>query len=239
MITAIKYINMDKCIEKRFLIEKLFSKFPFFPKQRIAGVQYAMSPESYAKYLTQGVAQYIMDDSEARQHGAIGCWIAHVKALESVDTASGYTVVLEDDFVCKDDFFEKALAMLNEFDRDFDVAIFDPNGEGPSPEHRISSGIYDVEGCSFPQYFGSHCLFYNNSKIPKILNSIFSSQIRDYDGFLLCNELLSSYVFYTGSSKTVYFYSDIEGKPQKNSFWKGMTEWINYMCTWDSVRITK
>lgn len=233
-ITSIKYINMDKDIEKRFLIEKLLSKFQF-TTQRISGIQYAKSPENHIKYLSHGVAPYIMDDSLARQHGAIGCWIAHVKALETIDASTGYTVVIEDDFVCKDDFFEKALAMLNEFNRDFDVIVFDPKGDGPASGHYISPGIYDAQGCSHPHYVGSHCLFYNNSRITNLIKTIHSSQIRDYDGYLLVNKLISSYIFYTGRSKSIYFYSDVDGKPQQNSFWNGMAEWINYICPWDSA----
>lgn len=228
-ITSIKYINMDKDHEKRFLLEKVLNRHTY-PIHRISGVAYSQSPDSYQNYMLNGVASYVVNDSLKRQNGVIGCWIAHIKALESVIETDGYTVVVEDDFVCKDNFFEEALTMLNSADIDLDVAIFDPKGDGPHPDHLIQDRIYHSQGESFPLYAGSHCVFYKNCKIKSLLKTIESSEIRDYDGYLLCNPNIKTYLFYTGQSRTIYFYSDIEDFQIENSLWRGIEEWITYMC---------
>lgn len=226
-ITSIKYINMEKDHEKRFLLEKVLSRYTY-SIQRISGVAYSQNPDSYKNYTLNGLASYVASDSLKRQNGVIGCWIAHVQALESTVETEGYTVVVEDDFVCKDSFFEKALAMLNNSSIDLDVAIFDPKGEGPLSCHLIQNGIYNSQGDSFPLYAGSHCVFYKNSRIQALLKIINSSEIRDYDGYLLCNQNIKTYLFYTGLSRTIYFYSDIEDFQIENSLWRGVQDWINY-----------
>lgn len=233
-ISSIKYINMDKDKEKLYLIDKLLKKFPY-SRQRVAGVQCSDPLIPVNRYLKHGLLPYLQIDTEARQKGALGCWIAHANALESITSTDGITVVLEDDFVCKDGFFERALKMIENFDRDFDVIMFDPKGDGPLERHSIARDIYDVEGYSFPEYVGSHCLFYNNQRVPFILDTMLNSFVRDFDGFLLVEEKIKCYVFYTGMSRSVYFYSDVLGIKQENSFWHGVTEWIDFTYDWDKT----
>jgi hypothetical protein len=142
----------------------------------------------------------------------VGCWIAHSRALESITERQGITVVVEDDFICTDDFFDRALKMINSFDLDFDVIVFDPWGEGPQEEHRVSDDIYRPRNCLPFSYVGTQCLFINNHKIPNILESKLNSKIRDYDNFLFANHKINCYVFYTGLSGTRHIGSDIRSK---------------------------
>jgi hypothetical protein len=118
-------------------------------------------------------------------------------------------VVLEDDFVCRPKFFENALRMVNAFDRDFDVILFDPWGTGPLAKHKIAENIYFPANCTYPYYGGSHCLFINNTRIPRILEAKLTSEVMDYDGFLLGSGKIDTYIFYTKECATQPFGSDI------------------------------
>lgn len=219
---------MDKDREKLYLIEKLLGRFPYI-NQRISGVKCKSSDVSARRYIKNGFLPYLKADTEFRQNGALGCWMAHANALESVREPEGITVVLEDDFVCKYGFFDRALEMIRSFDTEFDVIIFDPNGSGPLSQHAICPGIYDAGGCSFPEYMGSHCLFYNNKRVPHILDAMLDAPIRDFDGYLLVEDRIKTYVFYTGMSRSVYFYSDILGARHRGSFWNGISEWVDFV----------
>ncbi|WP_075187333.1 glycosyltransferase family 25 protein [Teredinibacter haidensis] len=232
-VTYIKYINMDKDVEKRFLISKLLSKFPY-ASQRIQGVMVNDQNISIENYLKFGFQSYLKKLPVNRQNGVLGCWIAHIKALESITETDGITVVLEDDFVCKEGFFEKALKMIKEFDKDFDVIVFDPSGGGPLDRHSIGSDMYDVDGYSSPEYVGSHCLFYNNKSVKRILKTILSSFVTDFDGFLFKDQTINSYVFYTGESCSIYYYSDTCGIGDQTSLWYGIANWIDFVCDWKS-----
>jgi GR25 family glycosyltransferase involved in LPS biosynthesis len=149
------------------------------------------------------------EENKCRYKGVIGCWIAHSRILEPIKERVGITVILEDDFVCKKDFFENALRMVNSFDKDFDVVIFDPFGEGPLGMHRVAENIYTANKYTYPYYHGIHCMFVRNDRIPKILEAKLNSQILDYDAFLLIDANIDSYIFYTGACGTRLLQSDI------------------------------
>jgi len=117
--------------------------------------------------------------------------------------------VLEDDFVCRPKFFENALRMVEAFDREFDVILFDPWGTGPLAKHQIAENIYYPANCTYPYYGGTHCLFINNARIPSILEAKRTSEVMDYDGFLLGSGKIDTYVFYTKECATRPFGSDI------------------------------
>jgi GR25 family glycosyltransferase involved in LPS biosynthesis len=217
-IKQIRYINIEKNIGRKYLIEKLLAKFNF-PFSRVPGVTYEVGNPDFEKYVVCGLEQYVREKPYSRQKGVIGCWIAHSKALENVTEQDGITVVLEDDFVCRAHFFNKAMQMVNEFKRDFDVIMFDPFGKGPLESHKIVKNIYDPQGATFPLYHGAQCLFVNNKSIPKILDAKLTSQIRDYDGYLFYNDKnIVSYVFYTGASSAIKLGSDIEIKKFRTPF---------------------
>lgn len=174
------------------------------------GVLYNEKNIVYHKYIKKGTKQYLMNDDHInRIKGVIGCWIAHSQVLETVVEHSGITVVLEDDFICQEDFFENALNMINNFNQDFDVILFDTWGIGPLEIHKVMNNIYFPRNCDYPYYGGAHCLFINNSQISKILDIKNNSQVMDYDGFLLSNEEIKAYVFYTGQCTVINVGSDI------------------------------
>lgn len=232
-ITSIKYINLDKDFEKRFLLNKLLSKFTY-PLERIPGVLVDSKFSSAEKYMKYGLQSYVKEVKESRQRGVLGCWVAHAKALESIIETEGITVVLEDDFVCRDGFFERALKMIENFDKDFDVIMFDPEGTGPLDHHAIGSGMYETEGYTYPEYHGSHCLFYNNKSVHRILETMLNSFVRDFDGFLLIEQTIKAYVFYTGEAKSLFFSSDVNGVRSETSLWDGIGSWIDFVCEWES-----
>lgn len=226
-IKEIRYINLRKNTIKRLLMELLLRKLKY-PKEWVEGVVWDESKSEYRDLVKNGLEDYAKRESISRQKGIIGCWIAHTYALKDVRHDNGITVVLEDDFVCKKDFFDYALSMIRRFDRDFDVIIFDPSGTGPMSADFVGTGICKLKGHSYPYYFGSHCLFINNRSIQRILKIKEKSLIKDYDGFLLCNKEIDSYVFYTGKSKTVLFGSDIS---QINSLFillRGLKIWFSF-----------
>lgn len=176
---------------------------------RCPGVRYDAKNNAHNRYMKNGLhssPDYVVKD---RLEGIIGCWIAHSHALEDVCEQSGITVVLEDDFVCQSNFFENALRMVNTFERDFDIILFDTWGTGPLKIHKISDNIYSPRYHSYPYYGGTHCLFVNNARISKILEAKLNFPVLDYDGFLLGTGKLETYVFFTGQCASRMIGSDI------------------------------
>lgn len=226
-IKEIRYINLRKNIGKRVLMELLLRKSRY-PVKRVDGVVWDENISEYRDVVKNGLEDYVREESIGRQKGVIGCWIAHTNALKDVRVEDGVTVVLEDDFVCKRDFFDHALSMINKFDRDFDVVIFDPSGSGPISSDFVRPGIYKLKGHSYPHYFGAHCLFVNNRSIQKILKIKEKSAIKDYDGFLLYNTEINSFVFYTGRSRAAWLGSNISGNNSTLIFLYGMRRWFNF-----------
>lgn len=210
-IIEIIYINLWTNFIRRRHITKLF-RFQSLPCRRMAGVYYSEGRKKFDKYLKTGVDDYLKADKNGRINGAISCWIAHAKVLESITSKTGLTLVVEDDFSCQSNFLDVALGIVNSFDREFDILICDPQGEGPRNTDKISDEMYLVKGTCYPLYYGSHCLFVNNSKVNKILDSLYNTKIKDYDSFLLDSMDLNIYIFYTGLSETIKFGSNISGK---------------------------
>jgi len=208
-ITSIRYVNMDKNWHKNLFMKLLLRSKPY-KNFRIPGVKFDNGNNKYDKYLKQGIHPYLQsEDHKNRFNGVVGCWIAHSLALENVTEQHGITVVLEDDFVCYFNFFENALKMVKSFHKDFDIILFDTWGTGPFEMHRISENVYSPKSHSYPYYGGTHCLFVNNAKISKIIESKVNSQVMDYDGFLLASSKLDTFIFYTGDCASRNIGSDI------------------------------
>jgi glycosyltransferase involved in cell wall biosynthesis len=165
--------------------------------------------------------------------GVLGAWISHWKALEHITFDDGVSVILEDDFACRDLFFEKALKMINNFGQDFDVIMFDMAGEGPHLKHQLSPGVFATSGATFPDYFGAHCLFVNNKSVKKILRSMSKTKAHDPDGFYLMKRNgQSNYAFYTGISTTFFWGSHT--RPVRVSLKDKLNrifEWFRYVYT--------
>jgi len=189
---------------RRGLLTRLLRKLPY-DWRMISGIAYKPSDSAFEKYIAGGIHDYVKAQPQ-RMKGVVGLWIAHSKALEDIQDRDGITVVLEDDFVCQPDFFECALRMLDDFDRSFDVIMFDCQGSGPIEPHRIAPNIYQSDGLSYPAYWGSHCLFVNNASIPKILAAKTNTMVKDLDGFHLQRDTgLDVYLFYTGKCRQLFF----------------------------------
>lgn len=218
---------MQKNKGKRFFIRLLLKKFPYKIRW-VPGVVYQPENNEFDKYLTKGLEDYLIEKPISRIKGVIGCWIAHSKALEDISQEEGITVVLEDDFICTPTFFQVALDIINKFNHPFDVMVFDPRGCGPIEEHMVTEDIFDPKGISHPYYMGSQCLFVNNKSVNKILTEKLNSKIKDYDGYLLYNNSIKTYVCYTGLSKNLWFGSDIEGGNSLYTFTKGLIEWMKF-----------
>ena len=213
-ITSIRYINMDKNWHRRLFIESLLLYMPY-KVIRCPGVEFSRKNDRYAKYLTHGINDYIeMEgklnaDMRGRLEGVVGCWIAHTQALEAVMEETGITVILEDDFICHSQFFRSAIKMINTFDRDFDMIVFDPWGSGPLQDQKIGENMYRPRKPSYPHYGGAHCIFVNNANISKLLHTHLNSEVVDYDGFVMMNDKINCYVFYTGQCMARGIGSDI------------------------------
>jgi GR25 family glycosyltransferase involved in LPS biosynthesis len=195
---------------RRALLKRLLRTLPY-ENRLVPGVAYAPHEPSLAKYITGGIQDYVLENPQ-RMRGVVGLWISHSMALESVDADEGVTVILEDDFVCTPDFFEVAIKMVNEFERDFDVIMFDCAGSGPREVHKIAPGIYQTDGESFPTYWGSHCLFVNNRSVRKILQVKQNYPVKDIDGFhLMRDHPLEVFLFYTGKCRQIFFGTNMGG----------------------------
>lgn len=226
-IKSIKYISLQRNYTKRFLLRLLLRNEPY-PNEFVSGVTYDDHNLTQKKYLSNPVGDYLNEIEVFRKHAIIGCWIAHSHALENVIDKDGLTVVLEDDFICKPSFFGRALDMIKNFDRDFDVIIFDPRGTGPCAHHCIGVDKYATQGSTYPEYAGSQCLFVNNRSITKILDIKLSSRIEDIDGFLMSHRQINTFIFYTGLSKALWLGSD---RMRINSIFiraTGAVEWLKY-----------
>jgi len=205
-ITSVRYINLARNWHRNLLISALLKKLPYKVLRCPGTLITDFNDPGIRKYLSLGFEEYLDPN---RIKGVAGCWIAHSHVLEEVTERSGITVVLEDDFVCQRGFFTLALKMVKEFNRDFDVILFDTWGKGPLDNHKISDNIYRPRNFSHPFYSGSHCLFVNNSRIPKILDLKLNSKVKDYDGYLIANDNIVVYIFYTGLCGSRNIGSDI------------------------------
>ncbi|WGL17554.1 hypothetical protein PVT68_04495 [Microbulbifer bruguierae] len=197
--------------------------------QRINGVEYDQEYGDHIVHDTVDLEDYLQRENVQRQNGVIGCWLAHTRAIENTRADDGLTVVLEDDFMFRKDFFRKSIDMIINFKRDFDVLIFDPSGLGPKREHFLEPGIFNAKGSSYPYFYGSHCLFYNRRSIPKILKIKQKSKISDYDGFLLSNTSIKTYIFYTGESMGISLGSNISGSSSLTSFLLGIRNRFKFL----------
>lgn len=204
-IHSIRYINLRKNWHRKLMIQSALRNVPY-PVFRSPGIIFDEKSDKCRNYIPLGLEEYLLNDP--RSKGVIGCWIAHTVALEAVDDRQGMSVILEDDFICAPSFFDRAVEMLEKFDKDFDIIIFDPWGSGPLDTHKIDTNIFKPQN-GFPYYIGTQCLFINNSKIPKILDVKLNSKIQDYDGFLFNTDKLECYLFYTRLSGTRHIGSDI------------------------------
>ena len=214
-ISSVRYINLDKNWHRRLLVQSVLKNVNY-PIIRSPGIVYQPGKQDYDKYAAQGVEDYLADLK--RKRGVVGCWIAHIKTLESIRERQGITVVIEDDFICAPHFFDVALQMIRDFKDPFDVIVFDTWGEGPLEQHKIKENIYFPANYSYPYYGGTHCLFINNAGIPKIIQAAMSSKIKDYDGYLFRSEGFSTYIFYTSLCGTRYLGSDISGEYKVNLY---------------------
>lgn len=231
-IKQIKYISMRKNIIKRILLNILLRKFPY-QKSWIKGVKYDKANPAYKKYMKHGTEDYLHSNSLTRPNGAngvIGCWIAHSHAIENITDIDGITVVLEDDFACKASFFKAALDMIEKFDRDFDVIVFDPRGDAPPPSYFIKPNICETKETCIPYFIGAQCLFINNKSIEKILNIKLNSKVKDVDGFLFANPNINTYAFYTGLSHAQWFGSDTMGINSFQILKRGIKDWWKYVA---------
>ncbi|MDO6435737.1 hypothetical protein Q4E93_34300 [Flavitalea sp. BT771] len=199
---------MSKNWKRNLFIRLLLRAVPY-KVVRFPGVSFDKSDHEFDKYLKHDVRPDLKEKNKDRYKGVVGCWIAHSRVLEPIKERKGVTVVLEDDFVCRRNFFNDALKMVNTFDRDFDIIVFDPCGKGPFGMHKVSENIYSPKKYCSPFYLGSQCLFVNNEKIPKILDAKLNAVILDYDAFVFCGGMIDSYLFYTGASAVRNVGSDI------------------------------
>lgn len=206
-IKQVRYISlMDDSLRRR-LLERLLKKLPY-PNRLVPGVVYDPDNAEFEPYVLGGIAPYLSVQPN-RFRGVLGLWIANSKAMEDVGDRDGITVVLEDDFVCKSNFFDTACRMVRKFDRPFDIIMFDCMGE-PREAHKITENVYRSDGETFPTYWGSHVLFVNNQSIPKILETKQRFNAMDIDGFYLQPSTgLDVYQFYTGKSRQLYFGSRV------------------------------
>lgn len=227
-IKSIKYISLKKDLIRRVLLRTQLWLLPC-KKKWIHGVVYDAKNPVHKEYIKKGCLPYLKEKMHHhRQKGVVGCWMAHTHALEDIKDRDGISIILEDDFVCKPGFFKKAIKMLQGFDREFDIIVFDPSGSGPLPEHRIRNNIYTNNGGTYPLYWGSHCLFINNRSVPKILDVKRYSQICDYDGFLMTNTELKIYLFYSHMSTVINFGSNIFAGNPKKKYLIGILNWIQH-----------
>lgn len=210
-IRGIRYINLPADTLRRALLTRLLRSFPY-EYRLVPAVAYDPAEPKLEKYLAAGIEPYVTMEPPPRMRGIIGLWISHSMALESIDQEDGITIILEDDFVCKPDFFDVALKMVNDFGRDFDVILFDPEGSGPREAHRIAPGIYQSDGETYPAYHGSHCMFVNNRSVRKILRLKQTHPAKDIDGFLLeRGKDLDAFLFYTGKCQQLWLGTNLEG----------------------------
>jgi glycosyltransferase involved in cell wall biosynthesis len=230
-IKKVFFISLKQDKLRRFLLSCLLSRF-HYPTKWIAAERYEPSNRSHERFIKSGIMPYVKGNP-ALSPGVLGAWLSHWKALEHITFDDGVSVILEDDFACRDLFFEKALKMINNFGQDFDVIMFDMAGGGPHLKHQLSPGVFATSGATFPDYFGAHCLFVNNRSVKKILRSMSKTKAHDPDGFYLMKmNGLSNYAFYTGISTTFFWGSHTRSvrvslKDKLNRIF----EWFRYVYT--------
>jgi glycosyltransferase involved in cell wall biosynthesis/GR25 family glycosyltransferase involved in LPS biosynthesis len=230
-IKKVFFISLKQDKLRRFLLSCLLSRF-HYPTKWIAAERYEPSNRSHERFIKSGIMPYVKGNP-ALSPGVLGAWLSHWKALEHITFDDGVSVILEDDFACRDLFFEKALKMINNFGQDFDVIMFDMAGEGPHLKHQLSPGVFATSGATFPDYFGAHCLFVNNRSVKKILRSMSKTKAHDPDGFYLMKmNGLSNYAFYTGISTTFFWGSHTRSvRVSLKDKLTRIFEWFRYVYT--------
>lgn len=204
-ITSVRYISLPKDTLRRIFLSFTLRCIKY-KKTWVPGVDVMKNPGLIEACKKKGFSDTLRSPEHAfRRLGVAGCWLAHTGVIKSITEREGYTVVLEDDFICHPHFFERANEMIGNFSYDFDVALFDTGGEGPVAADKVADRIYKTNNISHPIYRGAHCLFINNKNIDKILLAINESPIHDYDGFLLHCGALRNFIFFTDLCSVVNF----------------------------------
>ncbi|WP_018275061.1 hypothetical protein WKI13_11190 [Teredinibacter turnerae] len=226
-VKSIRYISMPNNIGRRALLRLLLMRIPL--KQTwVKGVNYQANSIEHQRTTERGVREYVEDLGESARAGIVGCWIAHNNALKSIKDKSGFTLVIEDDLIFRNDFIAAIKNTLRNYREHFDIAFIDPNGDGPLAKDKIKEGIYNPNFQCYPAYWGAHCMLVRNSSVNNIVEMMSDCKVEDVDGFLICHPKIKTIAVYTHKARTIYFGSNVRGAKSFDRI-KG---YLNWLCCW-------
>lgn len=200
---TILYINLDDRLDRRQNMDNQLLRSGVEKIDRFPAVLIDENDSSaYQAYLDRGICPYLDEPGHLhRRRGVIGCYISHIQCIETITSAQGATLILEDDILMHNAFISVVKRWIQRMDCEWDVIFFDCKGSWPVGD-RIRANLY-YPTKSQPYYVGAHAMLVNNRSREKILDILNNGHIGDIDGLLLLNHLaIETYVVRTGLCRT-------------------------------------
>jgi glycosyl transferase family 25 len=193
--------------------------------QRVDAVYGKDLDDNFIKSITYPSVHYTMNrgrsvDSDISSHGAIGCYISHIKLWQQlVEEDDDMYLIMEDD-VTVDITVEKIDLFLEEVYQnhaDWDVILLGwmkplPETIGKDGDIRLSSNVYKCNDITF----GMHAYLINRKGAKRLLKNAFPivDQVDSYLSYMACRGDISMY----RSPKSFINQHNIEGSSIQDSF---------------------
>jgi GR25 family glycosyltransferase involved in LPS biosynthesis len=181
-ITCSAYINLDSRPDRRRNAERQMGKLQLVPR-RICG-EYLESEEDFARRFPQLASRprsRFLQNVKNGPLGSLGCYISHLRAIESCPCDAGLSLICEDDV----HMLSKNLKnWINYFaGMEFDVLIVDPQGDYDEADV-IARNVYSISHGS-PVYWGTHAYIINNASRSVILSELKKLPLDSFDHCLM------------------------------------------------------
>lgn len=164
IINKIFIINLDKDIQRLDNVYKQFIKYDIKNYERFSGIYGNNLTNDEINNMTTNIGKCIASKS------MIGCGISHIKLWEKiVNDKIDKSLILEDDFIFKEDFLNKFNKVIENAPIEYDIIYLTSN-----IIHNKHFKLYDIDDIFYKQIFLAQTLgyiiTYNGAK--KILKNI-------------------------------------------------------------------
>ena len=145
--------------------------------------------------------------NKQKYQGVIGCFLAHISALENLLSAqtnfNNYSMIIEDDIIIKPQFWSFVDSLPDI--KDADIIFFD-SGDNRHlkefPKYCENPVCYRKFHKSWPQFVGTHCYAIRNSNLSKIIKFLKNTtKYKDLDGQYFGHRFFTNYCFQTGLTR--------------------------------------
>ncbi len=189
---GILVINLDRRTDRWARQERQFRRFG------VAGVRFSAVRYDPAgpppPEMQRGLHRYLTahDRGLQRQPGVVGCYLSHVRAIETMPDDDGATLLCEDDLKILDARFFRRVGQAVDQLPEADMIFFDSvRGKIPA-HHRRSRNMYfpseEDKNLRTAHYGGAHAVAIRHRRRDFILAELSRHPITDFDGLLLTNQ---------------------------------------------------